>query len=110
MNINPSYESIGSIFEKNILLEVPKYQRYYAWDDEQIDDFIKDIKNAYNHRRAGKNIQHFFGGIVAVKKTVPGSTRQQRELIDGQQRITTAILLIVSVIKKLETLINNENF
>ena len=109
MNINPSYESIGSIFEKNILLEVPKYQRYYAWDDEQIDDFIKDIKNAYNHRRAGKNIQHFFGGIVAVKKTVPGSTRQQRELIDGQQRITTAILLIVSVIKKLETLINNEN-
>lgn len=28
MIINPSYETIGSIFEKNILLEVPKYQRY----------------------------------------------------------------------------------
>lgn len=109
MNINPSYESIGSIFEQNILLEVPKYQRYYAWDDEQIDDFIKDIKNAYNHRRAGKSIQHFFGGIVVVKKTVPGSTRQQRELIDGQQRITTAILLIVSVINKLQSLINSDN-
>ena len=45
MIINPSYETIGSIFEKNILLEVPKYQRYYAWDDEQVDDFIKDINN-----------------------------------------------------------------
>ena len=31
MNINPSYESIGSIFEQNILLEVPKYQRYYLF-------------------------------------------------------------------------------
>lgn len=50
MIINPSYETIGSIFEKNILLEVPKYQRYYAWDDEQVDDFIKDINNVYTRQ------------------------------------------------------------
>lgn len=60
MNINPSYETIGSIFEKNILLEVPKYQRYYAWDDEQVDDYIKDISTVYSCFRTGRNIEHFF--------------------------------------------------
>lgn len=100
MIINPSYETIGSIFEKNILLEVPKYQRYYAWDDEQVDDFIKDINNVYTRQHTDPGIEHFFGGIVVVKKSVPGSNRQQRELIDGQQRITTTILLIIAVIRK----------
>lgn len=109
MNINPSYETIGSIFEKNILLEVPKYQRYYAWDDEQIDDFIRDIANVYSSYRDNREIEHFFGGIVVVKMDIAGSNRQQRELIDGQQRITTTILLIISVIKKFESLITTEN-
>lgn len=109
MNINPSYETIGSVFEKNILLEVPKYQRYYAWDDEQVDDFIKDISNVYSSFRVSPGIEHFFGGIVVVKKDVAGSNRQQRELIDGQQRITTTILLIISVIRKFESLKTSEN-
>ncbi len=109
MNINPSYESIGSIFEKNILLEVPKYQRYYAWDDEQVEDYIKDINTVYTHKRIANEIDHFFGGVVVVKKDVPGSNRQQRELIDGQQRITTTILLMISVIRKFSTLITVDN-
>ena len=33
-------------FEKNFLFEVPKYQRYYSWEEEQIDDYIKDIDNS----------------------------------------------------------------
>lgn len=102
MNINPSYETIGSVFEKNILFEVPKYQRYYAWDDEQVDDFIRDIDRIYQHHNTEKAIEHFFGGIVVVKKAIPGSNRQQRELIDGQQRITTTILLIIGLLRKLE--------
>ena len=43
MDITPSYVSIGKLFERNILFEVPKYQRYYAWEDEQVEDFIEDI-------------------------------------------------------------------
>ena len=42
--IDPSYTTIGMLFEKNFLFEVPKYQRYYSWEDEQVDDFIKDVK------------------------------------------------------------------
>ena len=102
--IDPSYTTIGMLFEKNFLFEVPKYQRYYSWEDEQVDDFIKDVKGIYLHDTPENTIEHFFGGIVAVEKRIPGSNRQQRELIDGQQRITTTLLLIIALIWKYEKL------
>ena len=89
------------------MFEVPKYQRYYSWEDEQVDDYIKDIKNLYIHHE-DTDIEHFFGGIV-VEKVIPGSNRQQRELIDGQQRITTTILLIIAIIRKYESLKDDTN-
>lgn len=106
--ITPSYTTLGTIFEKNFLFEVPKYQRYYSWEDEQVDDYIKDIKNLYVHADE-QDMEHFFGGIVVVEKNIPGSNRQQRELIDGQQRITTTILLIISLLRKYESLRNDQN-
>ena len=107
--ISPSYTTIGDIFEKNFLFEVPKYQRYYSWEDEQVDDYIKDIDNIYNNTSDENPIEHFFGGIVVVDKPVAGSNRSQRELIDGQQRITTTILLIISLIRKYESLCDGSN-
>lgn len=100
MRITPNHIAIGRMFEQNFLFEVPKYQRYYAWEDEQVNDFIKDIDNIL----LGNTPEHFLGGIVCVSKTVEGSTRQQKELIDGQQRITTSILLIVNIIREYERL------
>lgn len=106
--ITPSYTTIGDIFEKNFLFEVPKYQRYYSWESEQIDDYIKDISNIFIHTTPENPIEHFFGGIVAVNKPIAGSNRSQRELIDGQQRITTTILLIVALIQKYEELSDSD--
>ena len=106
MVITPSHVAIGRLFEQNFLFEVPKYQRYYAWDEDQVRDYIKDIKNIRDNSIRGRQIEHFFGGIVCVSKTVEGSTRQQKELIDGQQRITTTMLLIHNIVaayRKLET-------
>ncbi len=62
------------------------------------------IKGIYLHDTPENTIEHFFGGIVAVEKRIPGSNRQQRELIDGQQRITTTLLLIIALIRKYEKL------
>ena len=93
MEINPTYVEIGRLFEQNYIFEIPKYQRYYAWEDEQVDDFIFDIKSLIGNPEK----DHFFGGIVCVEKQVPGSTRAQREIVDGQQRIITTMLLVMSI-------------
>lgn len=103
MVISPIYITIGRMFEQNFLFEVPKYQRYYAWESEQVSDFIKDLDGIL----ADSEKDHFFGGIVCVSKKVDGSTRQQKELIDGQQRLTTSILLIISIIRKYEELLSS---
>lgn len=109
MNISPTYATIGSIFEKNFLFEVPKYQRYYSWEEEQIDDFIKDIDKIYQCPEFTSAQEHFFGGIVCVRHVIPGSTREQRELIDGQQRITTAILLVINILRQYEAMRTESN-
>lgn len=92
------------MFEQNFLFEVPKYQRYYAWEPEQVNDFIKDLDGIL----VDSEKDHFFGGIVCVSKKVDGSTRQQKELIDGQQRLTTSILLIINLIQKYEELLSSD--
>ena len=108
MHISPNHMSIGRIFEQNILFQVPKYQRYYAWDVEQVDDFIKDIDTILKKTEEETKGEHFFGGIVCAKIDVEGSTRQQKELIDGQQRITTAILLVINIIRFYNELLSDK--
>lgn len=102
MQIEPSYTTIGKIFEQNFLFEVPKYQRYYAWEGEQIEDYIADFDKMLCAKKQDKDVQHFFGGVVCVAQAIAGSNRQQREIIDGQQRITTTILLIAAIFKEYE--------
>lgn len=103
MLITPTYIAIGRMFEQNFLFEVPKYQRYYAWEPEQVNDFIRDLDGIL----ANSEKDHFFGGIVCVSRQVEGSTRQQKELIDGQQRLTTSILLIINIIKQYQELLSS---
>ena len=43
MAISTDQYSIKALFEQKQTFVVPKYQRGYAWDDEAVDDFIRDI-------------------------------------------------------------------
>lgn len=71
---------------------IPKYQRAYAWEEKHWNDLLEDINNI-------KSGMHFFGSIVVVpNKHSPGINKL--ELVDGQQRITT-ILIILSIVRDL---------
>jgi hypothetical protein len=90
--IEPVYTPIGRLFTQ-FIFQVPRYQRGYTWDDPQIDDFLRDFQRCFDARTAGKPRQHFFGGIVGVERKVSGSLYRRCDLIDGQQRIATFVLL-----------------
>lgn len=60
---------------------IPRYQRRYAWDELNIEEFWEDLRN----NKQG----HFLGSMV-----VCGPRSGEREVIDGQQRITTALILL----------------
>lgn len=80
--------NLENLFE-NKIFDIPDYQRGYAWSESQIEDLKNDILNLKN-----KNYMHFTGTIVA-KKIEKGNY----EIIDGQQRITTLIILIAAAIR-----------
>lgn len=82
------------MFDENVVFDVPKYQRAYAWGQEQVADLLSDLSRCCDARASGEKSNHFLGGIVSTKNDVSGSSREQRSIIDGQQRIASIILLV----------------
>lgn len=73
--------------------EIPKYQRGFAWNKENIRDLFNDIEEAEE-----VNSSHYIGTVVLSK------TKENDRLfyvVDGQQRIATITMIINSIIKKL---------
>ncbi len=107
MSITPSHISVGGLLERQYIFRVPKYQRSYAWENPQISDFINDISKCYMERLNNVPMHHFFGGVVCILEKIPGSSRQQQELVDGQQRISSFILLVANIINIYTSLSND---
>lgn len=78
------------------LLQIPQFQRRFAWRDEHVSDFWDDIARA----RASQN--SYFMGTVVLAET--GEPNNRRLIIDGQQRITTTAILFVAIRDRLREL------
>lgn len=107
MTIQTDQYSVKALFEQKQTFTVPKYQRSYAWEEESVQDFVDDIAKCLKARTDENPKHHFFGGVVTVRKDVPGSTRDNYEIIDGQQRLSSFVMLIASILKKIEAILVN---
>lgn len=67
---------------------VPRYQRSYAWDDDQVADFWNDMQAAI--KDGG---DYFLGNIVLTENP----DKKSFAIIDGQQRIATTTLLNAAI-------------
>ena len=90
--------TIGDFFtsEDNQLF-IPDYQRPYSWDMDNINEYIKDIKNIIEQ----EDIKSWFMGSIYVTKLrdVPRVAHQdgavkKLNLLDGQQRLTTIQIIL----------------
>lgn len=72
---------------------IPDYQRPYAWDEDSCQTLWDDIFSfAIPDNDATKfdsNDEYFLGSIVTFE-----NDKKQQEVIDGQQRLTTFMLLL----------------
>lgn len=86
----------GNIFEilnGNKQFQIPVYQRHYSWEQEHCKRLWDDIvEMCQNNREA-----HFIGPIVNIAEQVMPIRVQKFMIIDGQQRITTLMLLIIAL-------------
>lgn len=72
MQVNPQYNAVGTFFSDKAVFIVPVYQRSYAWEKEEIDDFLKDLEKVFYARKAGKPKIHFLGSIITVEYPLQG--------------------------------------
>ena len=66
---------------------IPVYQRLYSWQKQQCNQLYDDIIDSI---RKGRN--HYLGSLVYSEKTE--NNFSFCPIIDGQQRLTTVILLL----------------
>jgi len=80
-------KTIKDLFDSSTIFNIPKYQRAYAWEKEQLDAFVEDLENQ------DTNKDHFFGTIL-LQKQEPEGEFKIIDIVDGQQRITTIIIFM----------------
>lgn len=75
-------------------LTIPVYQRNYDWKVANCQQLFNDLVAMVREKRTN----HFFGSIVEIGGDYSG----EKQIIDGQQRLTTVYLLILALVKLLE--------
>ncbi|NHB39967.1 DUF262 domain-containing protein [Helicobacter pylori] len=83
--------------------QIPIYQRPYQWTEENCEKLLDDLFSSYEYY---KGSDYFCGSLVLIAIDTDSATNAKTyDVVDGQQRLSTFILLA----KVLATLYNNEN-
>lgn len=86
--------TIGAILHNKI--DVPKYQREYSWDKDNVSDFFNDITDFIKTRNM-KDDQYLIGQIIMHTEVIDGETVYH--IVDGQQRLTTSVIFLKALRK-----------
>ena len=92
MSFDAHEEKIRKIFAGDTKFEIPRNQRRYVWREKQWKELLGDI--LYIRRKQlveKKEINHFLGTFVLQEN------ENNCEIIDGQQRITTLLLILSAI-------------
>ncbi|MGF6949102.1 hypothetical protein QF028_001607 [Neobacillus sp. B4I6] len=91
MSIDTKRLSIGKMLGSvNEVYRIPLYQRTYNWGKDQWNDLWEDLIKLEGEET------HFLGSVITI-----GSERKKGfsyfEVVDGQQRITTALIVLTAI-------------
>lgn len=84
--------SLLALFETKMQLEVPLFQRQYIWQREKHwEPLWEDVARKFSDYLDGRKDApiHFLGAMVLDLKQTPATHVGKRQVIDGQQRLTT---------------------
>lgn len=99
--------SLQKLFNETIF-RIPDYQRGYSWSNQQLEEFWSDLTSLLP-------FQEHYTGMISLKKIEPNSIINSAdkwneekwlvnsgfnvyEIVDGQQRLTTLIILINEIV------------
>lgn len=93
--------SLQELFNDRIF-RIPAYQRGYAWEEQQVEEFLEDLALLDETR------MHYTGTVVLHQPVNPkrrmdegGHNFVEADVVDGQQRLTTIVILLNELSKAL---------
>jgi uncharacterized protein with ParB-like and HNH nuclease domain len=92
--IEPTYANLQKLFADRVF-RIPAYQRFYSWQPRQRTDLFSDIRKL---AASGSDQHHFMATIVCNRtgetKAIGTAEYTLNDVVDGQQRLTTLIILL----------------
>ena len=86
---------------------IPALQRPYAWQENNVQDFISDTRVLVEFLQEHRNNEigeHLFGTIVTI-----GQSGLEQQIVDGQQRLTTVTLALAVLMDAYDQLLSRPN-
>ncbi|WP_430292952.1 DUF262 domain-containing protein [Pseudomonas sp. B1-22] len=98
-------KKLKELFDGRKIFKIPDYQRAYAWDESrQLPDFLEDIENQSLER------DYFLGTILFQERGDKHQGYDIIDVVDGQQRITTIIIFMKSLLSELAVRLPDDEF
>ncbi len=110
-NENPRIRPVGDLLNEKFF--VPRYQRGYRWGRQEITELLDDVLQYYKLTQDRDNkVSKFYclQPIVVKSKVWKNKLNESKagwELIDGQQRLTT-ILIILNYLEDVRLIVHNK--
>ena len=93
---------IKDLLNDKFLFDIPDYQRAYSWNKDNLKQLIDDIMDSIGLTKENNNVfeeyePYFIGSIVLCSKEYKDDGSGLYDVIDGQQRLTSIIILIATI-------------
>ena len=101
-----SLVNLNGMLVGNQIFDIPVYQRSYAWERKNLEDLWEDLYYMDPSKK------HYFGTVLLKDSGKTAQTAlatfKRFDLIDGQQRLTTILILLREIISQLQE-VSDEN-
>ncbi len=98
--------SLNGLLTGNQVFDIPVYQRGYAWERKNLEDLWEDLYYLDPSKK------HYFGTVLLKDSGKNArtllATLSRFDVIDGQQRLTTVLILLREIISQLREVSGNE--
>ena len=95
-----SLVSLNGLLTGNQVFDIPVYQRGYAWEKKNLEDLWEDLYYLDPSKK------HYFGTVLLKDSGKTSRTSlaslKRFDVIDGQQRLTTVLILLREIISQLK--------
>lgn len=102
MELIAETRTINEIFSQARKYVVPRFQREYSWNEEQVLELWNDVTDQISLDAEGRIVhdEYFIGCVVFVGE----DSRPEHMIVDGQQRLITLTLLVRAIVDRLKDL------